>query len=156
MPLEPIISNGDSLFDNLPPLTEQQMRSTNRMRMPKELNLHVKMDKLVRRQQQMETYKADLEHKMLLHTEHQAKVEQELNDAIFSYKNQYSQEMRQAPRQVQVQPNENMEEEKREVTPVRGRKRNMTPRRVQKQQKSSARSKTSTSPSEKLKKLNFD
>ena len=38
----------------------------------------------------METYKADLEQKMLLHTEHQTKVEQELNDAIFSYKNQYS------------------------------------------------------------------
>lgn len=90
VPLEPIISNSDGLFDNLPPLTEQQMRSTNRMRMPKELNLHVKMDKLVRRQQQMEAYKVDLEQKMLLHTEHQAKVEQELNDAIFSYKNQYS------------------------------------------------------------------
>ena len=48
-------------------------------------------------------------------------------------------------------PIQDMEEEKQETTPKRGRKRHMTPRRVQKSQKSTVRSKTSTSPSEKLK-----
>ena len=75
VPLEPMIGNHDNLFDNLPPLTEKEMRSTNRMRMPKELNLHVKMQKLERRQAQMEQYKIDLEQKMQMHSEHQQKVD---------------------------------------------------------------------------------
>ena len=86
VPLEPTIGNNDGLFNSLPPLSEKEMRSTNRMRMPKELNLQVKMAKLDRRQQQMIEYRQDLEQKMQLNQEHQNKVEQELNDAIFAFK----------------------------------------------------------------------
>ena len=35
IPVEPMINNDDGLFTNLPELTEQEMRKTNRMRLPK-------------------------------------------------------------------------------------------------------------------------
>ena len=43
VPIEPVISNEDGLFTDLPPLSEREIRSTNRMRMPKEMTLHLKM-----------------------------------------------------------------------------------------------------------------
>ena len=51
VPIEPIIDNHDELFNNLPPLNEKEMRSTNRMRLPKEMTLGMKMAKLDRRQE---------------------------------------------------------------------------------------------------------
>ena len=37
--LEPAINNNDGLFNNLPLLTEQEVRKSNRMRLPKEMHL---------------------------------------------------------------------------------------------------------------------
>ena len=48
--LDPLINNEDGLFENLPELTEKQIRTTNRMRLPMEMTLQLKMEKLERRQ----------------------------------------------------------------------------------------------------------
>ena len=43
MPVEPMINNDDGLFTDLPELTEQEMRKTNRMRLPKQLSLDLRL-----------------------------------------------------------------------------------------------------------------
>ena len=64
VPLEPTINNSDGLFTNLPLLTEQEIRGSNRMRLPKELNLQTKLAKLDHRQQKMNAYREELEQKL--------------------------------------------------------------------------------------------
>ena len=57
----PVLNNMDGLFTKLPPLTEREMRKTNRMRLPKELTLAVKMTKLAEREAAMIKYRQELE-----------------------------------------------------------------------------------------------
>ena len=48
---------------------------------------------------------------MQMNTEHQMKVDQELNEAIFAYKEKYSQEERQEPKFMSIEVDEEEKEE---------------------------------------------
>ena len=58
-------NNQDSLFDNLPALSEQQIRSSNRLRVPKEKSLELKLLKAQARIKELSDYEVALQAKLL-------------------------------------------------------------------------------------------
>ena len=57
---EPEFANERGLFDGLARLTDKELRQTNRMRLPKEMSLQVKLAKVEQRKLQMIRYEKSL------------------------------------------------------------------------------------------------
>ena len=57
-------SNNDQLFDDLPALSEQQIRSSNRLRVPKEKSLELKLLKAQVRMKELAEYETVLQVKL--------------------------------------------------------------------------------------------
>ena len=64
IPVEVTFDNKDNLFSDLPQLNEQQMRSSNRLRMPKEKSLELKLLKAQARMKELAEYEQQLQKKL--------------------------------------------------------------------------------------------
>ena len=61
MPIHPKYDNSDQMWSGLPMLDPQVIKSTNRLRVPKEQSLHLKLLKVQLRQQELATYASKLQ-----------------------------------------------------------------------------------------------
>ena len=64
-PIEVDFDNQDKLFSDLPHLNEKQMRTSNRLRMPKEKSLELKLLKAQARMKELATYEQSLQQKLV-------------------------------------------------------------------------------------------
>ena len=64
-PIEVDFDNKDKLFSDLPHLKEKEMRSSNRLRMPKEKSLELKLLKAQARMKELAIYEQSLQQKLV-------------------------------------------------------------------------------------------
>ena len=65
VPAEPVYANEDGMWSNLPHLDVSVLKKTNRMRIPKEQALQLKLQKVQARQQELAAYQEGLQAQML-------------------------------------------------------------------------------------------